>query len=97
MIPLTAISTQKEFNVETPLSHLAHLEITAPDVESSARFYEEKFGMRIVDRAGGSMGPRAQGLAGLIVMPRSTSAGAESHVPGRSFRFDPQIADVVTG
>ena len=36
--------------MEKFLSHLSHLEIASPDVEASARFYEEKFGMRIVDR-----------------------------------------------
>jgi len=41
----------KGITMERPLSHLAHLEITSPDVEASAVFYEEKFGMRIVDRA----------------------------------------------
>ena len=58
---LTATSTQKEFNVETPLSHLAHLEITTPDVEASARFYEEKFGMRIIDRVDGNVYLRCWG------------------------------------
>jgi catechol 2,3-dioxygenase len=52
---------QKEFNVETPLSHLAHLEITSPDVEASARFYEEKFGMRIIDRVDGNVYLRCWG------------------------------------
>ncbi|WP_432493276.1 VOC family protein [Kineococcus auxinigenes] len=32
------------------LSHLAHLEISSPDVEASARFYEEQFGLRVVER-----------------------------------------------
>ncbi|WP_312181056.1 VOC family protein, partial [Arthrobacter sp.] len=32
--------------MEKLLSHLAHLEITSPDVEASTRFYVEKFGMR---------------------------------------------------
>jgi catechol 2,3-dioxygenase len=36
----------------TPLSHLAYLEIGAPDTAASAAFYTEKFGMRIVDQIG---------------------------------------------
>jgi catechol 2,3-dioxygenase len=36
----------------TPLSHLAYLEIGSPDTAASARFYTEKFGMRIVDQDG---------------------------------------------
>ena len=47
--------------METPLSHLAHLEITSPDVEASARFYEEKFGMRIIDRVNGNVYLRCWG------------------------------------
>ena len=47
--------------METPLSHLAHLEITTPDVEASARFYEEKFGMRIIDRVDGNVYLRCWG------------------------------------
>ena len=47
--------------METPLSHLAHLEITTPDVEASARFYEKKFGMRIVDRVDGDVYLRCWG------------------------------------
>ena len=47
--------------METPLSHLAHLEITSPDVEASARFYEEKFGMRIIDRVDGNVYLRCWG------------------------------------
>jgi catechol 2,3-dioxygenase len=47
--------------VEKLLSHLAHLEVTSPDVEASASFYEQKFGMRIVDRAGGSVYLRCWG------------------------------------
>ena len=34
----------------TPLSHLGFLEIGSPDPAESARFYVEKFGMRIVDQ-----------------------------------------------
>jgi catechol 2,3-dioxygenase len=35
--------------VETPLSHFAHLDVIFPDVETSARLYEEKFCMPIKD------------------------------------------------
>ncbi|NKE10940.1 VOC family protein, partial [Kocuria subflava] len=37
--------------MEKLLAHLSHLEITCPDVEASATFYIEKFGMREVHRA----------------------------------------------
>lgn len=47
--------------MEKLLSHLAHLEIASPDVESSATFYAEKFGMRIVDRLDGAVYLRAWG------------------------------------
>ncbi|TRW47472.1 VOC family protein [Georgenia yuyongxinii] len=40
--------------MEKLLSHLSHLEITSPDVEASAAFYEQQFGMRIVDRVDGA-------------------------------------------
>ncbi|WP_382309781.1 VOC family protein [Herbiconiux sp. UC225_62] len=36
----------------TPLSHLGFLEIGSPDTAASARFYVEKFGMRIVEQQG---------------------------------------------
>ena len=32
------------------LGNLVSLEITSPDVEESAEFYERKFGMRVVER-----------------------------------------------
>ena len=57
----TAASNPEGLQVETPLSHLAHLEITTPDVEASARFYEEKFGMRIIDRVAGNVYLRCWG------------------------------------
>jgi catechol 2,3-dioxygenase len=37
----------------TPLSHLVYLEIASPNPAESARFYTEKFGMRIVDELDG--------------------------------------------
>ncbi len=58
--------------MERPLSHLAHLEITSPDVEASAVFYEEKFGMRIVERAEGKIYLRCWGdyyRYSLVVVP----------------------------
>jgi catechol 2,3-dioxygenase len=36
----------------TPLSHLAYLEIGSPDPAASAKFYTEKFGMRLLDQDG---------------------------------------------
>lgn len=35
------------------LGHLVSLEITSPDVEASAAFYEHRFGVRVVERIGG--------------------------------------------
>lgn len=43
------------------LSHLISLEITSPDVESSVAFYVERFGLRVVDRAGGKVYLRCWG------------------------------------
>ncbi|GAA0895958.1 VOC family protein [Pseudonocardia zijingensis] len=34
------------------LGHLVSLEITSPDVAASAAFYEERFGLRVIDRIG---------------------------------------------
>lgn len=56
-----AAVVQRKISVDTPLSHLAHLEITTPDVEASARFYEQKFGMRIIDRVDGNIYLRCWG------------------------------------
>lgn len=36
--------------MEKLLAHLAHLEISSTDLDASAKFYEDHFGMRIVDR-----------------------------------------------
>ena len=47
--------------MEKLLSHLAHLEITTPDVAASAEFYVKKFGMRVVDEAGGAVYLRCWG------------------------------------
>lgn len=47
--------------MEKLLAHLAYLEIESPDVEASARFYVEKFGMREVDRADGLVYLRSWG------------------------------------
>lgn len=43
------------------LSHLAHLEITTPDLDASVRFYEEQMGMREVERDGDSVFLRCWG------------------------------------
>ena len=43
------------------LAQIAFLEITSPDVEASATFYEERFGLRIVDRADGKVYLRCWG------------------------------------
>ena len=43
------------------LSHLAHLEITTPDVEASVTFYTEQFGLRVFAREGGKAYLRAWG------------------------------------
>ena len=43
------------------LSHLAHLEITTPDVEASVRFYEEQVGLRVFAREDGKVYLRAWG------------------------------------
>jgi catechol 2,3-dioxygenase len=43
------------------LSHLAHIEITAPDVEASAKFYEEQVGLRVFARDGGKVYLRCWG------------------------------------
>ncbi|MCC9204240.1 VOC family protein [Arthrobacter sp. zg-Y769] len=39
--------------MERLLAHLAHLEISSPDVAASTRFYVENFGMRLVDSLDG--------------------------------------------
>lgn len=43
------------------LGHLAFLEITSPDVEASATFYVERFGLRVVDRIDGKVYLRCWG------------------------------------
>ncbi|MFE7629143.1 VOC family protein [Kocuria sp. NPDC057446] len=47
--------------MEKLLAHIAHLEITTANVEASAAFYVEKFGLRIVDRINGSVYLRCWG------------------------------------
>ncbi|KAE8765740.1 VOC family protein [Georgenia thermotolerans] len=47
--------------MEKLLSHLAYLEIESPDVEASASFYADNFGMRIVDRVDGAVYLRCWG------------------------------------
>lgn len=43
------------------LGHLAYLEISTPDVAASEKFYVEKFGLRVVDRADGKVYLRCWG------------------------------------
>ncbi|MDO5684020.1 MAG: VOC family protein, partial [Propionibacteriaceae bacterium] len=43
------------------LGHLAYLEVSSPDVEASAKFYTERFGMRITDRLDGKVYLRSWG------------------------------------
>ncbi|MEV7636784.1 VOC family protein [Pseudarthrobacter enclensis] len=74
------------------LSHLAHLEIASPDVDASARFYEEKFGMRIVDRLDGKVYLRCWGdyyHYSLVVVP-----GAEPALAAMAWRVtSPEALD----
>ena len=43
------------------LSHLAHIEVTAPDVEASVKFYEEQVGLTVFAREGGKVYLRCWG------------------------------------
>jgi catechol 2,3-dioxygenase len=43
------------------LSHLAHIEVTAPDVEASVKFYEEQVGLTVFGREGGKVYLRCWG------------------------------------
>ncbi|MCC3267549.1 VOC family protein [Arthrobacter gengyunqii] len=66
------------------LSHLAHLEITSPDVDASTRFYVEKFGMRLVDSIDGVSYLRCWGdyyRYSLVVRP-----GAEPSLANMAWR-----------
>ena len=78
--------------MEKLLSHLAHLEIASPDVEASTRFYEEKFGMRIVDRVGDRVYLRCWGdyyHYSLVVVP-----GAEPALGSMAWRVSsPEALD----
>jgi catechol 2,3-dioxygenase len=47
--------------MEKMLGHLAYLEVSTPDVKKSAKFYVEKFGMRIVDEIDGKVYLRCWG------------------------------------
>lgn len=54
------------------LSGLVHLEITSPDVDASAAFYTERFGMRIVDSVGDAVYLRCWGdyyRYSLVIVP----------------------------
>lgn len=47
--------------MEKLISGIAHLEIASPDVEASAAFYAQQFGMRIIDRVDGAVYLRCWG------------------------------------
>ena len=47
--------------MERQLAQLLFLEITSPDVEASADFYEKRFGMRVIDRDNGKVYLRCWG------------------------------------
>lgn len=79
-----ALSNERFPVVEKLLAHLSHLEITSPDVEASAAFYVEKFGMREVHRAGGNVHLRCWGdydTYSLVVVP-----GAEPSLARMAWR-----------
>lgn len=59
------------------LGHLVTLEITSPDPEASATFYEQKFGLRIVDRIGDKIYLRCWGdyYHHSIIIAPGTDAG----------------------
>lgn len=63
--------------MEKLLAHISHLEITSPDVEASVAFYTERFGMREVHRAEGSVYLRCWGdynTYSLVVAPGDAPA-----------------------
>lgn len=76
--------------MNTPLSHLAYLNIASPDTALSSRFYTEKFGMRIIQQVDDTYYLRAWGdpyAYSLVISPgvdaalktmawRTTSAAA---------------------
>lgn len=68
------------------LGHLAYLEISSPDVEASAAFYVERFGLRVVDRADGKVYLRCWGdyyKYSLVI-----SAGAQPGLVTMAWRTD---------
>ncbi|MES2170499.1 MAG: VOC family protein [Actinomycetota bacterium] len=72
--------------MEKKLAHLAYLEITSPDVEESAVFYETKFGMRIIDRIDGAVFLRCWGdyyHHSLVIRP-----GADAGLGTMAWRTD---------
>ncbi|WGW11893.1 VOC family protein [Saxibacter everestensis] len=83
--------------MEKLLAHVSHLEITSPDVEASARFYVEDFGLREVRRENGRVYLRCWGdydSYSLVLVPgdepglhmmawRTTSAEALEAAAGR--------------
>lgn len=64
--------TTKGIAVQQYLAHLAHVEITSPDVEASVDFYVNRFGMREAGRADGNVYLRCWGdyyTYSLVVVP----------------------------
>ena len=55
------------------LSHLSYLEIAAPDVEASVRFYEEQVGLRVQSRANGKVYLEYRGLTTAAGSPCRTN------------------------
>jgi catechol 2,3-dioxygenase len=62
------------------LAHLASLEVTSPDVAASVTFYEDKFGLRVVDRVGPKVYLRSWGdhyRYSLVVAPGADAGLAD--------------------
>ncbi|MCS5723040.1 VOC family protein [Herbiconiux sp. CPCC 203407] len=78
------------------LGHIAHLEITAPEPEESAKFYVERFGMRIVDRLGDRIYLRCWGdydRYSLVIAP-----GDDASLATMAWRVDyPEALDELVG
>lgn len=73
-----------------PLGHLTSLEITSPDPEKSATFYERKFGLRVVDRINGKIYLRCWGdyyRYSLVVSP-----GTDGGLANMTWRTESEAA-----
>lgn len=76
--------------METLLSQLAHLQVTCPDVEASAAFYVERFGLRVIDRADGRVYLRCWGdhyRYSLVLVP-----GDDAGLAGMAWRTTSETA-----